>query len=172
MLKCKSCLIFCTNLTNWEHFLPPSSPCDWIFKQIVSYLQQIFKNTDNWKNTTALWNKFKKNLTAVRNQNNFWIIKPFYHLSILSFSFYLFSSILPPAGGHTLDRAPFTSLCLHLFVWPSYILFWCFSLKFAPGPTSCSIMIFTQYMFHLVLPSGVQSVYGVRWWQLLGTYDS
>ena len=84
------------------------------------------KITDNWKNTTALWNKFKKNLTAVRSQNNFWIIKPFYRLTILSFSFYLSSSILPPAGGHTLDRAPFTGLCWHLFIWPSYILFWFF----------------------------------------------
>ena len=109
-------------------------------------------------------------MTAVRSQNNFWIIKPFYHLTILSFSFNFSSSILPPAGGRTLDHAPFTGLCLHLFIWPLYILFWCFSLKRAPDPTSCSIMIFTQYMFHRVLPSGVQSVYGVSWWQLPGTY--
>ena len=28
--KCKSCLLFCADLTNWEQFLPPNSPCDWI----------------------------------------------------------------------------------------------------------------------------------------------
>ena len=112
---------------------------------------------DNWKNTTALWDKLKKNLTAVRSQNNFWIIKPFYDLTILSFSFYLSSSILPLSGGHTLDRAPFTGLCLHLCLWPLYAFLLCFSLKHV-------------YMFHPFLPSGVQSVYGISWWQLPGTY--
>ena len=27
-------------------------------------------------------------------------------------------------------------------------------------------------MFHPVLPSGVQSVYGISWWQLPGTYST
>ena len=55
-------------------------------------------------------------------------------MTILSFSFYLSSSILPPAGGHTLDCAPFTGLCMYLCVWPSYIFFFKFFTKACTKP--------------------------------------
>ena len=56
--KCKSCLLFCAYLTNWEQFLPPSSPCDWILSQL--YVREschtysgFTKIMDNWQNMTA-----------------------------------------------------------------------------------------------------------------------
>ena len=143
-----------------------------ICKRIVSYLQRFYENHGQEEKYNNIL-KQKKNLTAVRSQNNFWIIEPFYHLTILSFPFFLF---LPFFFHSASCRGPYTGPCT---VYWSLLAplrmalvrpFLCFSLKRAPGPTSHSLIISTQYMFHLVLPSGVQSVYGVSSWRLPGTY--
>ena len=69
-----------------------------LWDKLKKNLTAVHSQNNFWIITTALWDKLKKNLTAVHSQNNFWIIKPFYHLTILSFSFYLSSSILPLPG--------------------------------------------------------------------------